>query len=328
MSKIIKNAKTYTGNELESVFFRPLFTGDNAEKLGIRVLYNMPVPTTLNFWKQEPGILKKYAKGWTGGAPASKYQKTLSLSKVKAELGYSASDYFGMVYEQLVTRGNGKFDDLDGSALEAAETALFRNAIAEAVRVTMWLGNTERADGFNTFDGLLKRIAADTGTGMEDIRRLDLPDMTAADAADGLFGQLYAAAGPELKQMKKDGRLVFLVTNDVYENYVDTLSTGNLESIRTARIDGPDSVAYRGIPVVDMQIDHYMNGLTDLPRSWAVLTDRRNLAMAVNTADYPGSEITLWYNADEMENRQRAVFLAGCDYLLPELIVTAFNPLA
>jgi hypothetical protein len=28
----------------------------------------------------------------------------------------------------------------------------------------------------------------------------------------------------------------------------------------------------------------------------------------------------MWYNPDQMENRQRAVFMAGCDYLLPELM--------
>lgn len=28
----------------------------------------------------------------------------------------------------------------------------------------------------------------------------------------------------------------------------------------------------------------------------------------------------MWYNPDLMENRQRAIFMAGCDYLLPELV--------
>ena len=31
------------------------------------------------------------------------------------------------------------------------------------------------------------------------------------------------------------------------------------------------------------------------------------------TADFPGNEIRMWYTPDEMENRQRAVFMAGCD---------------
>ena len=45
-------------------------------------------------------------------------------------------------------------------------------------------------------------------------------------------------------------------------------------------------------------------------QSFGMLTDRRNLVLAVNTADMPGNEVRMWYNPDEMENRQRAVFMA------------------
>lgn len=61
-----------------------------------------------------------------------------------------------------------------------------------------------------------------------------------------------------------------------------------------------------------------------MPQSFVILTDRRNLAMAVNTNDFPGSSVDLWYSKNDIQNRQRAVFMAGCDYLLPELIVAAF----
>jgi hypothetical protein len=51
----------------------------------------------------------------------------------------------------------------------------------------------------------------------------------------------------------------------------------------------------------------------DLNRAgtFCILTDRRNLILALNTADSPEKEIRMWYNPDEMENRQRVVFLAG-----------------
>ena len=55
------------------------------------------------------------------------------------------------------------------------------------------------------------------------------------------------------------------------------------------------------------------------------VSDSRNLAVAVNTSDFPGSEVSMWYNPDQMENRQRATFMAGCDYLLPELIVASYS---
>jgi hypothetical protein len=51
-----------------------------------------------------------------------------------------------------------------------------------------------------------------------------------------------------------------------------------------------------------------------------MLTDRRNLVLALNTADMPENEVRMWYNPDEMENRQRAVFLAGADFIDQDLI--------
>lgn len=325
MTKIIANPKNYQGNDLETIFFRPILTGSSAVDLGVKIMYNMPVPTTLNFWKQSADVLKKYARGWTGGGASAKFQKTINLSRVKAEMGYAASDYFGMVYEQLAGRADVNLADLSGTELEAAETEIFRKAIAESIRATMWLGDTARATGFNTFDGLLKRIKADVGTGDEDIKKVAMTLMTADGNAEKLFKALYDSSSPELRAMKAEGNLVLLVTRDVYENYEAGLLSGNLDSVRLAKINGIDQLYYRGIPVVDIQVDNYLAALGDLPASWAIFTDRRNLAVAVNTSDFPGSEVAMWYNPDEIENRQRAIFMAGCDYLLPELIVASFT---
>ena len=86
----IENPKNYTGRDLETIFFRPMLSGSDAVDLGIKILYNTPVPTTLQFWKRAGDILQKYtASGWNGGESATKFQKQIQLSKVKAEVGYS-----------------------------------------------------------------------------------------------------------------------------------------------------------------------------------------------------------------------------------------------
>ena len=72
--------------------------------------------------------------------------------------------------------------------------------------------------------------------------------------------------------------------------------------------------------MVDLHLSGYASVASDLPASFIILTDKRNLALAVNTNDFPGTEVRMWYNPDLMENRQRAIFMAGADYLLPELV--------
>lgn len=329
----IESTKSYEGRDLETIFFRPMLSGPNAVDLGIKVMYNMPVPTTLQFWKRGGDILQKYSTaGWNGGESASKYQKLIQLSKVKAEVGYSAEDYFNMVFEQIAARADVNLDDLSGTELEAAETALFRDAIAESIRATMWLGDTDRSGALATFNGFLKRLLADSGSQENDVHGFGIAENIASsqepDAAESLLKKLWNEAPEVLKAFKAQGNLVYLVTSDIYAKYEEELDNVVLESAYLAKQNGRDGLFFRGIPVIDIQVSEYLKQCADMPQSFALLTDRRNLAMAVNTADFPGTEIRMWYNPDQMENRQRAVFMAGCDYLLPEMVSLAIGGVA
>ena len=329
----IESTKSYEGRDLETIFFRPMLSGPNAVDLGIKVMYNMPVPTTLQIWKRGGDILQKYSTaGWNGGESASKYQKLIQLSKVKAEVGYSAEDYFNMVFEQIAARADVNLDDLSGTELEAAETALFRDAIAESIRATMWLGDTDRSGALATFDGFLKRLLADSGSQENDVHGFGIADNIASsqepDAAESLLKKLWNEAPEVLKAFKAQGNLVYLVTSDIYAKYEEERDNAVLESAYLAKQNGRDGLSFRGIPVIDIQVSEYLKQCADMPQSFALLTDRRNLAMAVNTADFPGTEIRMWYNPDQMENRQRAVFMAGCYYKEPEMVSLAIGGVA
>ncbi len=326
MSKL-EQVKEYTGNDLETIFFRPMLSGPTAEDLGIKVMYNMPVPTTLNFWKRSGDILQKYSSsGWNGSASTTKLQKTMNLSRVKAEMSYSAEDYFSMVFETISANAENNLEDLSGTTLEQAETQLFKESIAESIRATMWLGDTTRTDdngGLNTFDGFLKQLSAEVSDNDSEIKQTIVTFVESNIQAESLLQGLWKTSSTALKEFKSQGNLVYLVSSDIYAAYEDELDAAIVESAYLAKQNGREALCYRGIPVVDLRLNDYVSDLDDMPQSFAILTDKRNLAMAVNTADFPGTEVRMWYNPDEMENRQRAVFMAGCDYLLPELISMA-----
>ena len=317
---LIENTKTYTGNDLETIFFRPMLTSENAEQLGIRMLYNMPVPTTIQLWSPRADILQDYEAGWSGGDSAQRVQKTIEMQKVKAEVGFSASDYFQHVYEQIVGRADVNLDDLTGTELEAAETEMFRAAIAESLRVTMWIGDTT-ATAYNKFDGFVKKIANSA-----DVQSVNLTDTTPTkDNILSILNSMWVAATPELKAMKADGNLVFLVTSNVYDAYEQYLDSCGSDGAYNDLSNGRRELSYHGIKIIDMGISQFLTAAR-LPESLCMLTDRRNLVLAVNTADYPGSEVRMWYNPDAMENRQRAIFMVGCEVLDESLVVTAdFN---
>lgn len=323
----LENAKTYTGKNLETIFFRPMLSGPSAIDLGVRVLYNMPVPTTVQMWEPKENILQKFtAAGWNGGSSSNKLQKTIELHRVKAEMGYSAADYFSLVYELITNRPDVNMEDLTGTELEEAETTLFRRAIAEAIRATMWIGDTEAESGYNTFDGFLKLALSYARNSKGYITQYTSNDMAAPEKSVDIFDELWIESNERLKSLRAEGNLVYFVSEDVYRGYEKYLDSMGTEGAYQDYINGRKTFSYHGIPVVDPNLYYYLSSLYGskvIPQSFCILTDRRNLALAVNTADFPGNEVRMWYNPDEMENRQRAVFMAGCEILDEELISMA-----
>ena len=321
----IEDAKTYRGKDLETIFFRPMLTGPSAQELGIRILYNMPVPTSVQLWEGQRDILQKYdAAGWTGGASAKKFQKTIGLQRVKAEMGYAAADYFSLIYELVTNRADVNMDDLTGTELEQAETALFRKSIAEGIRVTSWIGNTALTKGFNTFDGFLKSIMGLSNSDEISTYNYERTFLNTPDNVIDILDNLWVRSTEQLKDLKADGQLVYFVTSDVYYAYEKHLDNKGADAAYNDYQNGRRSLSYHGIPLVDLRLSSYLIG-SGYSESFAVLTDRRNLVLAVNTADFPGNEIRMWYNPDLMENRQRAVFMAGCEVLDPHALTFSYR---
>ncbi|MEG1611138.1 MAG: hypothetical protein RRZ83_02760 [Alistipes sp.] len=320
----LESPKTYTGSDLETIFFRPMLNGPSAEELGVRVLYNMPVPTTIQMWDSAPNVLQKYTTaGWAGGNKSTKYQKTIQLGRVKAELGFSAADYFSLVYELIAASSGANMDDLTGTELEQAETTLFKRSIAEGIRATMWIGDANAATGFNTFNGFLKAIKAATAKEIIPNFAYTAANLAAPAGIIAVFEELWTSASVKIQDMKNEGNLAFFVTSDIYHLYEKYLDSRGTESSYVDAINGRKELAYHGIPVIDVRLGEYLKSSTVFDKSFGMLTDRRNLVLAVNTADFPGNEVRMWYNPDQMENRQRAVFMAGCDVLDETLITYA-----
>ncbi len=322
----IENSKQYSGSELDNTFFRPMLTGQSAEELGIRVLYNQPVPTSVQLVGENRNILQKFTQaGWNGSKAAEKLIKTIDLKRVKAEVGYSAADYFSTVFEKITASSSVNMDDLTGTDLEKAETEIFRRTVAENIRATMWIGDNAKGDTYNAFTGFLPIIeqqSAASAPGMY-VKKLTAPDIASPDKTIDLFDDLWQHANPQLQDMKGDGQLAYFVSSDIYYLYEKYLDQKGADAAYVDAVSGRRQLMYHGIPVIDIRVGKYISASSTLPQTFCVLTDRRNLVLAVNTSDFPGTEVRMWYNPDMMENRQRAVFMAGCDVLDNHIVAYA-----
>lgn len=319
MSKIIENAKNYTGAELDQIFIRPTFTGEDAKELGIRVMYNIPQNTTMNFFAKQSNILKEFATGWQGGEASKKYQKTIEMKKVKAEVGYQAEDYFATVFEKITNRSDVSLQDLTGTDLAKAEEELFRDAIKEDLRCAMWAGDTDKTlSDYNTFDGFLKKAATYT-----DSKKVKLSAPTASNIIAS-FKAVWNAASDTLRAMKSKGNLCFFVTSDVY-NALEEAYDGKTNSVAYQEmVNGRAVLRWHGIEVKEIHAESVLK----VAQSAILLSHKDNLVLAVNTTDMPSAGVRMWYNPDENENRQRAAFLASAEILDESLVVYSSTTVA
>ena len=303
---IIENSKTYNVNEVEDLFFRPSFCGKSAEELGVRVLYNMPIPTKIPSFGHYGNILKSFSSGWQG-SPVNDYRETeINMKKLKAENTYSAESYFATIYEMLINSGSVNFGDLTGTDLEKAETELFRRSIIEGIYATMWFGDeTGLISDFTGFTGFIKHLI---NIYDNDDAAISIFSECVDTDAYSILSEIWTEASDSLRALATDGQLAFFVSSDIYDAYLFWLDNQGLTNSAAEAGNARPTLLFHGIPVVEIpghKYNHYRAA------SFCILTDRRNLILALNTADSPEKEIHMWYNPDEMENRQRAVFLAG-----------------
>ena len=314
---IIENSKTYDGAAVEEMFFRPTFCGKAAEELGIRILYNMPVPTNVPLFKHNNNLLKEFASGWQGGSAATRTHKSIEMKKLKAESAYSAEDYFSTIYELLTNSAEVNLGDLTGTDLEKAETELFRRALAENIYACTWFGDCDgEISDYNSIDGFLRNVIDIKEAQGEGIN-LDIYDDVPEFSVEAILRTTWLKAADELRALASDGNLVYFVSSDIYDAYQFYLDKNGSSNAYADTVNGRPVLSYHGIPIVEIPAQKF-----ELYRaqSFCILTDRRNFVLALNTADSPEKEIKMWYNPDEMENRQRVVFLAGTTVLDDNLI--------
>ena len=305
---IIENSKTYNVNDVENLFFRPTFCGKAAEELGIRVLYNMPLPTKVPVFSHNNNILKNFKAGWQGGTSATLLQREIEMSKLKAESSYSADDYFSTIYEIITNSSDVNLGDLTGTDLEKAETELFRRSLADSIYATTWFGDTTGTISQHTsFDGFLAQIVKACNEEESNIQ-VTLQEEECEYQIENLFNNAWHYASDDLRALVSEGNLAFFVSSDIYDAYHFYLDEKGVIDVSAAGEGCRPMLTYHGIPLVEVPSKGY--NLTRC-ESFCILTDRRNLVLALNTADSPEKEIRMWYNPDEMENRQRVVFLAG-----------------
>lgn len=144
------------------------------------------------------------------------------------------------------------------------------------------------------------------------------------DEARNAFKSMLVNSDKKLKMLQSTGLLRYWATDDMIENYQDTLEADGTEQAHRNQVDGIDRLFYRGIPILPMGLDGHLAADFASPyphRAILSVSDNITLVLA-STEEF--AQTRFWFNPDENENRQRAQFEFGADYILPEWITVAF----
>ena len=151
------------------------------------------------------------------------------------------------------------------------------------------------------------------------------PSALTTDEAYTAIAALHSGAQMPLKQLPASEK-VFLVTYDVYENYLQTIHDDGTytEMGKDIIINGIPALSYYGVPIIPMPWDSFL--ATDFPTAYPsriIYTAKNNLILGVDTVG-DSMKTEFWFNQDEQENRMRIQFKMGALVMHPDLTAVAY----
>lgn len=150
------------------------------------------------------------------------------------------------------------------------------------------------------------------------------PTDLATDEAKSTFKLMIEKSNKVLKAAIAGKQVRIYATDTMIENYVSTLEATGTEAAHKAIVDGIERLTYRGIPIIPMDIDAYLDA--DFVNAYphrAILTMPDNLCLVLNGSNVD-SATEFWFEKKDNLNMQRTQFDFGANYILPELVTVAY----
>ena len=155
------------------------------------------------------------------------------------------------------------------------------------------------------------------------------PAALSADEALAALKSLYETADATLRAIPSLQK-AFLVSDSVYYNYLATVEGYSATYLytspegRSVMMNGANVLLYRGVPVIKMGWDVHLDA--DFPTAYPhriIYTEMNNLVLGIDDTNEMNA-IEFWYNKDDQENRWRAQFEMGVQYIHGKLTAVAY----
>lgn len=257
---------------------------------------------------------------------------------VHIEDEYNSLQFQGLISKLMLKLGM-QIGDLTDTDIDTLVTELYAEVWGRDKRslvlngddtLNPLAGDTEAF--YSSIKGIWQHIYAGVALGGGDpdkVARVNINAIQGAAMAAGymkatLLPNMYKAQVERMKAMPDENK-VFVVTDHMYDNYVDSLE-GNaaLESSWATMQNGTKAPKFKGIPVVKAALlDVATTDLTLTNRHRAYLTVQGNLEVGDDT-DTPSAVAKFFYTEKQDVNTMRIQYQLCCNYSEGDLLIAAY----
>ena len=318
----------FKGDRADTVFYEPLFTGLEAQGL-FRVMTNVNRKKNIGFIGHMDKLLQKDTGcGFNPKGDLSIYQRTIETDRVKVDMTMCADVLQDTIWEESRQKGVNR-NNLMGTVIGGIILNRVKSGVSLDIQRLIWFGNKASNDvNYNMLDGFWSVHIPELTMGPKPLTPYINSNSGAAlapGASKDILEKMVKAQSLALKGMPKSQKRL-MVTQSIYENYEDYLETlGGGDAGRSALINGVETLAYRGIPLVEMPYwDQYSENDLGKPDSHlALLTIPSNLVLAT---DLMSSFNTVKVRFEEFTETTDYKLKAslGSNYVHPSFMVAAY----
>lgn len=316
MANAITIVQTWETEHVAEVFLQPVFTAESiVDTYAVDPTVNRSKTITLAT-ELNRIIQKKESCGFNAVGQLALGEKEITTAACRVNLEQCATVFFDTVFKQNLKRGSDIYD-LSGTVLEKTMVDRITTAIGNDIFELCWFGDTGSSTTFfQTFDGWFKLIEAGGCTKVD----ISTTGELASNESVDILREMYKASAP-LRSVKPTDK-VFLVTDTVYCNLIETYENLGLDSGLSRLADG-GPLTFRGIPVEAQLIWDTSIASQSLPDPHRVVyTKKENLLIGTDVKN-PGSDAKLFLDELDEKFYFKANFDLGVQYLFDEFIVYA-----
>lgn len=315
------------GSQAQELLLKPIFFDANVEEIfDTMVLVNKK--QNLAYADTMVNLLQNTNTcGWTPKGNFAIFDRCIETELVKANVELCYDEFADTVYKQLMKKGTA-MDDLAGTIFMDLLLERMVQGVKKDVLLGAFFGDKASSNtDVNFVDGMWT-VYLPQLVGANMIPYINSNSGTPLTAGDGidLLNAVYDNASNVL-QATPEGSKVFLVSANVYRQYLKDLQNGGVSSNMhlELQMNGASALSFNGIevkPMYDWQgYALAYQGIADA--NYVLYTERKNLVLGTDINNFQ-NQFDAWFDKTEDKLKAKIKFYLGFNYKFNELMAVAY----